>query len=484
MPNPIIKSPGSTDSEKYLNYLCHKSFLSLWSYPNIFHKPGKEVCDLLVVFGDDIIIFSDKYCEFKDSGNLESDWLKWFRRAIENSVQQLWGAERIIKSFPNKLYLDSKCKNKIPININITENTRFHLISVAHGGSKKCKEVFKGGSGSFITKSDTRGFKNHTEPFVIGDFDTSKTYAHVLDDTTLDVLLKNLDTVDDFIKYLNKKEILFRSKRVIITTGEEELLAYYLENANPEGEHDFAFPSNSDNILLPEGGWQSFQKKPARIAQLKENKISYLWDGLIEQFSKHALEGTQYANVGGLEGVEKTLRFMAKESRFRRRILANFFFEALGRSRPNQRFLRVSTSLDGDTSPTYVLLFFPVLPIFKTEKHYREVRINFLHACMLVTRLKYPKSTDIIGIATESGIANPGRSEDAMYINGREWSKKDEKHAKQLQEKFEILVSPTETKVHHNEYPQTKKDLGKNPRNKPCICNSGLKYKKCCGKGK
>ena len=28
--------------------------LNLWSYPNLFFRPGKELCDLLVVCGDEI----------------------------------------------------------------------------------------------------------------------------------------------------------------------------------------------------------------------------------------------------------------------------------------------------------------------------------------------------------------------------------------------------------------------------------------------
>lgn len=74
--NAIVRSIGVTDAERYLNRLCDRTFLSLWAYPGIFRDQGggQEICDLLVVFGDDIIIFSDKDCEFPDSGNLDRDW--------------------------------------------------------------------------------------------------------------------------------------------------------------------------------------------------------------------------------------------------------------------------------------------------------------------------------------------------------------------------------------------------------------------------
>ena len=44
--------------------MIEKSFLKLWSYPNLYNKNRKELCDLLVVCGDVAVIFSDKYINF------------------------------------------------------------------------------------------------------------------------------------------------------------------------------------------------------------------------------------------------------------------------------------------------------------------------------------------------------------------------------------------------------------------------------------
>ena len=63
----ISRAGGITDSERYLKNLCDHTFLSLWSYPNAYRDQkgsskgdGKELCDLLVVFENHVIIFSDK----------------------------------------------------------------------------------------------------------------------------------------------------------------------------------------------------------------------------------------------------------------------------------------------------------------------------------------------------------------------------------------------------------------------------------------
>ena len=87
------KISGVTSSERYLKILCDLSFLSLWSYSNVYGKIAKELCDLLVVVGDEIIIFSDKTCQFPESDDIILDWSRWFRRAIENSAKQVWGSK-------------------------------------------------------------------------------------------------------------------------------------------------------------------------------------------------------------------------------------------------------------------------------------------------------------------------------------------------------------------------------------------------------
>lgn len=44
-------------TEKNLSDLCDHAFLKLWSFPNPYKEPGKELCDVLVVFDNNIIIF-------------------------------------------------------------------------------------------------------------------------------------------------------------------------------------------------------------------------------------------------------------------------------------------------------------------------------------------------------------------------------------------------------------------------------------------
>ena len=300
--------------------------------------------------------------------------------------------------------------------------------------------------------SDLKGIENHSQPFIVGDLNPSGSFVHILDDTSLEILMKTMDTIVDLTAYLRKKETLLRSPQVIWAAGEEELLATYLKNMNKDGEHDFDLPTEYNFIAIDEGYWEAFQRNPQRLAQLEANRISYAWDGLIEDFNKHALEGTQFSCwPPGIRSTERIVRFMARESRLRRRMLAKALAEILETTTPHLRMLRVIKSLrPGD--PYYVLLLFP----YREDKSYEEnrhVRQVYLEACCRVVKHVYPDALDIVGIATESGQGEE-RSEDSVYLDARGWTEEMDANAITDQQKLGILIKPTIFRGREKEYPE------------------------------
>ncbi len=172
----------------------------MWSYVGVFNNKGtgQEVCDLLVVFDNHIIIFSDKDCEFPNTGDLELDWKRWYKKAVKKSADQVYGAERWIRKYPDRLFLDQKCQTPFPIALPSSDKIKVHRVVAAHSASAKCAEIL-GGSGSLMFDTETIG---DVKPFTVGRIEPSKSYVHILDDTTLDILLNTLDTISDFVAYL------------------------------------------------------------------------------------------------------------------------------------------------------------------------------------------------------------------------------------------------------------------------------------------
>ena len=454
---------------------------------------GKEVCDLLVIFEDEILIFSDKQCEFPRTGNLKLDWSRWFRRAVLDNVKQIWGAERWIRTFPGRLFLDRACTQPFPITLPAINRARFHRIIVAHDSSQRCREEL-GGSGSLMVIPELLGSAHYidgefeVQPFSIGQLDAAKGFVHVLDDTSLQILMRELDTIQDFVAYLKKKELFFGSGRLTFAAGEEEILAEYLKRLNKNGEHDFVFESDDMHLGIFDGHWDAFQTNPQRIAKVEANEISYSWDALIERFSHHALAGTQYyTNQSSISGTERSLRFLARENRTRRRMLAESLIGMIRKYSGPMRATRVVLpSNPGD--PHYAFLLMPRLDGV-TDARYREVRYQMLEALCMVVKLKFPDAQDIVGIATETEPVIT-RSEDLLYFDARIWTDENTREAQHIQVDLGLLINVTEFRETTKEYPDVEilhgdrntLHVGPNPRNKPCPCQSGLKYKKCHGR--
>ena len=485
-----------TPSEHRLQRLCADSFLTLWSYPGVFKDQGsgegraggKEVCDLLVVFEEHIIVFSDKTCEFPDTGDLLLDWSRWYRKAIVRSAKQLRGAERWIRSHPERLFLDRKCRTPFPYPLPSPETAVFHRILVAGGAGARCQREL-GGSGSLMLLSGGPEVPGSAPtPFSVGRVDDHPGFLHVLDDFSLGAVLGTLDTISDFTAYLQAKEKLLASKRFAAAAGEEELLAFYLKNADREGRHAFAIPEKVDGFAIDEGSWESFQTDPQRLAQLEADRVSYAWDALIEKFTHFATTATmEFTNFRDLGDFERSIRLMAREPRVKRRMLAKALFDMMDKPREGkERMTRVILPLQqGD--PYYVFLALRRPPNVSLEQ-YREGRRELLQALCLVTRSKWEDARDIVGIATEP-IESEDRSEDLLYMDGREWNDELNEEARELQRQLNLLTNMSISQVSEKEYPDVP-GMRHEParsshirfgRNDPCPCRSGRKYKKCCG---
>ena len=103
-----------TPSEKYVAELCEKSFLPFWSFLNPIGKKNKELCDVFVVCENTIIIISVKDITVSENSDESINYERWVKKAIHNSVDQIYGAERFLKSIDEILLRDRKTKISLP----------------------------------------------------------------------------------------------------------------------------------------------------------------------------------------------------------------------------------------------------------------------------------------------------------------------------------------------------------------------------------
>lgn len=412
------EEPATNPSEAYLDKLARRSFLSLWSYPRIYRdqkdnpkaNQGAEVVDLMVVFGHTLILFSDKWCKFGNSLDLQTNWLRWKRRAIDKSIAQLFGAERWIRNFPDRLYVDKACTKKLPIKLPAPSNLKIHRVAIANGAAESCR-ITLGGSGSLMVSSAQDKIEI---PFMVSHPSDKENFVHVLDETTFDILLKELDTISDFVHYLEKKELAITNGCHLTAAGEEELLAHYLKDVNSQGQHDFRIPKGAGMVSFDQGFWDDFVKSEARKSRIKANEVSYTWDDLIEKFNYHALTDTLYTSPG-FDEHEQCLRVMASETRTRRRFLSQSLYNVLGNSRYHERCLRLASSEDGKY-PTYVFLTLH-RSVVEDYAEYRRIRQEILKMCCQIAVLVDRTAREVVGIGLDNWVENGEMSEDLVYLD-------------------------------------------------------------------
>lgn len=389
-------------AEAFVSRLCRRTFLSWWSYPNPKkNNSNKELCDLLVVCDPDIIIFSVKKIEVTRSGDISIDWERWQKKAIEKSADQIYGAERHLNQSGVKYVTTKDDQEGLPIPPPSRRKT--HRVAVALGSKGKV-------------------------PRYAGDL--GKGFVHVFDEKSFETILQELNTITDFLKYLRSKEdFLSKAPNRIFASGEEDLLALYLQNNR-------TFPEGANLLFLDEGLWKKITKRPEYLRRKKEDQYSNVWDIIIESVASHLTEGSlKYRDP---TKIEQALRIMARESRFARRALSKCFIDFLGRKLPS-RFFTAQSGI------VYVFL-----------AHQRSMRENEilreLKDRCLVARGLSPKQTTTLGIATPYYDKNPHSYIIHLFVK-KKWTNRDQISMEKLQKEKEYFVDLRKSSWEENEYP-------------------------------
>lgn len=394
-----------TPSEALVTLLCQRSFLKLWSESNPRASSGKELCDVLVVCGDDIILISVKEIGLKNTGEPSVDWERWRRKAIDESVKQIYGAERALRTANRVVRADGSVGLALPD----AATRRVHRIAVAIGGAGEV-------------------------PYVNGDF--GKGFVHVLDETTLPIVLGELDTITDFVEYLSAKEALLAAGVVPLMEGQEEdLLALYIHQGRK-------FPADYDLIVVGPNLWESVTSKPEWALRKEADRESYVWDGLIETL--HELYDPQHASpVDALDSLEAALRVMARETRFCRRMLAAGFNEFMRDPAAKKIRARIMPSLSG---VRYVFLA-------SARDESREDRRRELALRCLVARGLMDEGDTVVGLATERYAKGAGFSLDAVRITKPTWTPRDQEALEGIQRDLGYFSNPRLTRATGDEFP-------------------------------
>lgn len=484
----IQRGIGFTSTERNLAAVADKIFLNLWTYPNLFKSDGKELCDLLVVCGDDVLVFSDKNIAWQKNDDFHLSWSRWYRRAVEESAIQINGAARHLREHPGELFLDAACKERFPLALPPIERRRVHHIAVALGASEACAAHYKKSRGYFPITPNLKG-KGHVDsaseswkPFAIGDVQPDGAFIHVFGEPALELLANELDTVTDFARYLGRREHIMRSGQLLPVAGEDDLLGFYLLSGGPDKEHDFSRPDGKalrqeEKLQIPSGTYDGLAAQSAFKARKEADIVSYVWDRLLGQFTASILAGEAEGAFGDESSpgeAEEGLRSMALEPRLRRRLLGSSVSDAMKQAETAKadHFARIMAPGKHSVDETvgYILLILAHHGEAPGDAYneYRQRRLVMLHAyCLNVLRDNRGLKRAVgIGIDASSKVTGrKGGSEDFYGLEVGAWTPELEKQAQKIKEDFGLLkadnVTLTETGV--DEFPRTRFERGLKP---------------------
>jgi hypothetical protein len=393
-------------AEAFVLGVCQRSFLSLWCYNNPRAKAGKELCDILVVCDPDVIIVSVKEILLNEEKDPAVAHARWERKAVEASVNQIYGAARWLSTAAHVIRNDGTSGLTLPP----PDIRRVHRIAVALGDREQA-----------MIKS--------------GDF--GQGFVHVMTEQSFREVLTELDTITDLTDYLIAKEAFAKSGTAIICEGSESnMLGWYLSRER-------TFPLGQQVVCFDETIWPGLQNNAAFKRRKEADRASYVWDKLTEGLSDP--NAKPIAGPGPeLNKLELALRTMARETRFNRRSLGMFVGDFLLAARANKLRSRIFC---GPSGIIYVLIYF-------SPNEAPEMRSNELLGRLYVARHLTGQGTVIVGIGLSNHVPGVGAASDLIYARFPAWTTDDEAIAIKLKNESGYFSG---TQIQHHctdEYPE------------------------------
>lgn len=374
-PVNVFNEKGSA-AETLIADLCGDTFFQDFCFKNPYVGTGKdrkELCDVLVMLGDTAIVWQIKNIKLGEDGHFkQSD--------IDKAIIQCRGAKRKLGSL-GKIELTNIAGKAKTIDTGSIKN--IYLIAAIEGGLAEF--------GAFYAKDKK------------GD-------VHIFFERFTRFATKHLNTVTDFVRYLQNKERFLTGKGVTITGGEEEMLALYINNNRTFGNLEGA---EATYVLMDmEGAAEELEEDEGyKAKQEADEHWGKAWDLLIQKKSA----GLPHEGDTSLpEDRDKFLAKMMNHDRFERRVLGKAFIDAAmeAANGPDKEFF-VYRRYYPAKGVTYVFAFMGNLD---GDKRPRQ---NMLNIAALAARKSFPQNRLVIAVVTERAmIKNPdGDSYDWILLD-------------------------------------------------------------------
>jgi len=495
MLQPVHKAVPTTPGERLLSRLADEAFFSLWSYPSVHRRGGsakqpviKEVADLLVYFENQLLLVSEKDKHFSPTIDTAVSWSRWARDSVAESANQLLSAHRHITKLAEPLFLDRRAEYPFPFAID-RATVRVHLIALCRNVKAEKATRTPGlaaARGDGLSFEADAGAGVADRAFVVGDIDPAKHFVHVLDEESFDLVVNELGTLSDLLRYLDCRERAIRHGGLTRFDAERDVLASYLSEIDDLGNGDIRLvaPSAAGAAPTLQGEpWASFISTSAYERWHFFQEAAKPWAEIATRFSKAIVEADvgEEAAEGTIATHEEALRLWASENLFSRAYLALQLYEKYNLVPRDCRSSRMTPS-PGRANRIYVFVFLPWLSAHESYVEYRHERFALLQIYAQGVMALRPEFKEIVLLGAEpKGSERNSETILGAIVEAPPTPEQIEKTRWRLR-KLNILSTFLVPAAELEPQPEPTGRAARRVRpNDPCSCGSGFKFKKCCG---
>lgn len=399
----MCKVDKGKETEDLIESVCHAMFLSDFTVRNPKYNKSrgreKEAADFLVPFYDHLLAFQVKTkSELKSAIEKDEKDFERINSKVKEGIVQLNTIKRALKAnhileMKNSLGIDipfdSKSVNKL------TGIVILDLIGEENYKPEERTNIFN-------------GFLYH-----------QKIPVHVFLRENFDLIATEIDTIPDFIKYLDHREVLHSEHKLGPLTSELDFLAIY--KTNPKLITD-CVEGNCDGLIIEGEPWDHYIDAKRNIIEERNklNKASYFIDHIINTIHssigfKPGIEHPykkENLSPGTIESYWGTIFELSKLTRLQRRSIGDKFIDKMKKA--------------DNTGQGYALMMLEngkALLILSSNKE-RQKRMDLLYdlSAIAYSGLALRK---IIGIATEP-FSRKYQSFDTILLDDVKFENHDE----------------------------------------------------------
>jgi hypothetical protein len=424
-----MQDRSGKESEDIIELICTSMFFSDFVVRNPeFTKPGGkriELADLLVPFGNTLLVFQVKSRSQTTTPSEKSD--VEFQR-LTNAIDEAVGQVKTIKRALSHDWLRG------------LETARGYSIDVDPSDISNVIGIVV----LDLIGEETLPIEDRSQLFGSYIF-MNGLPIHVLLASEFFELSHELDTLPDFLRFLEVNRGLYEKDLILIPPSTLDLLALY--KMQPDMIEDAI--SRNTHLLIEEGMWDAYHANHSREISTRDrlNQPSYLIDIMIKEM--HTGVGYEIPpnyhqpnpliGYGTAQSYLDVTRELSSLSRLDRRILGERLQRCLDRSmKVGEAF---SAMIDSNQNAGYLVY------CISGNRAERQSRLELLTS-MLYCRHKLDK---VIGIATEP-LVGEGRSYDVIGYSGVTF-KNSEQLAEQAKQFFGELRTATGSEYTEGDQP-------------------------------